>query len=93
MVAALSFYLERICTYTYFAPVITDIGSNLANGVAISQLLPDLEQWARLNWIRTVVGDGSVFASLLLVAFTPCGLHSKFWLSYGNESTQKTILA
>ncbi len=71
MVAALIFFLERIWTYTYFAPVITGIGSDFDDGVAISRLLPDLEQWARLNWIRTVVGDGSVFASLLLAAFTP----------------------
>jgi hypothetical protein len=71
MVAALIFFLERIWTYTYFAPVITGIGSDFADGAAISRLLPDLEQWAKLNWIRTAVGDGSIFAALLLAAFTP----------------------
>jgi hypothetical protein len=39
MVAAIVFFLERIWTYTYFAPVITSIEGDFADGVDISQLL------------------------------------------------------
>ncbi|MDQ3784530.1 MAG: hypothetical protein M3360_06600 [Actinomycetota bacterium] len=75
MVAALIFYLERIWTYTYFGPVITGIQSDFTDGVAISQVLPDLEQWG-----QTELDQNRSRRWHDVWGITTCGLHSNFWL-------------